>query len=208
MQKGQIKVIKIDKDNHEVKLKGVKFDILDEKGNILETITTNEKGEAYTSRYAIRDCSKLTIREKETLKGYFADEETKTIELKENETIITSKLAKNFDLKEGNDFEYYGRDGRKNILKVKYIVPSLTSLAPVEIVTNEETYLKILDEDEYAVNKEKYGYGEEIEKILQSELESLKEYAKNGELVFNDKIINDGFNTFWNAFMRKDYDNN
>ena len=36
----------------------------------------------------------------------------------------------------------------------------------------------------------------------------LKEYAKNGELVFNDKIINDGFNTFWNAFMRKDYDNN
>ena len=49
---------------------------------------------------------------------------------------------------------------------------------------------------------------EEIEKILQSELESLKEYAKNGELVFNDKIINDGFNTFWNAFMRKDYDNN
>ena len=70
------------------------------------------------------------------------------VELKENETIITSKLAKNFDLKEGNDFEYYGRDGRKNILKVKYIVPSLTSLAPVEIVTNEETYLKILDEDE------------------------------------------------------------
>ena len=68
--------------------------------------------------------------------------------------------------------------------------------------------LKILDEDEYAVNKEKYGYGEEIEKILQSELESLKEHAKNGELVFNDQIINDGFNTFWNAFMRKDYDNN
>ena len=61
LQKGQVKVIKIDKDNHEVKLKGVKFDILDEKGNILETITTNEKGEAYTSRYAIRDYSKLTI---------------------------------------------------------------------------------------------------------------------------------------------------
>ena len=70
------------------------------------------------------------------------------VELNENETIISSKLAKNFDLKEGNEFEYYGRDGRKNILKVKYIVPSLTSLTPVEIVTNEETYLKILDEDE------------------------------------------------------------
>ena len=78
----------------------------------------------------------------------------------------------------------------------------------LDLVKTIKGELKILDEDEYMVNKEKYGYGEEIENILQSELESLKEYAKNGDLVFNDKIINDGFNTFWNAFMRKDYDNN
>jgi len=70
------------------------------------------------------------------------------IELNENETIITSKLAIEFDLKEGDEFEYYSRDGRKNILKVKYIVSSLTSLAPVEIITNEENYLKIIDADE------------------------------------------------------------
>ena len=78
----------------------------------------------------------------------------------------------------------------------------------LDLVKTIKGELKILDEDEYAVNKEKYGYGEEIERILRSELECLKEYAKNGELVFNDQIINDGFNKFWNAFMGKNYDNN
>ena len=69
------------------------------------------------------------------------------VELNENEAIITSKLAKEFNLKQGEEFEYYGRDGKKNILKVKYIVSSLTSLTPVKIVTNEDTYLKIVDEE-------------------------------------------------------------
>jgi len=78
----------------------------------------------------------------------------------------------------------------------------------LDLVKTVKGELKVLDEDEYLVNKEKYGYSEEIDRILKYELENLKEYAKNGELVFNDKIIYDGFNEFWEAFMRKDYDNN
>ena len=70
------------------------------------------------------------------------------VELNENETVITSKMAKNYNLKEGDEFDYYGRNGTKNTLKVKYIVNSLTSLSPIEIVTNEETYLKIRNKDE------------------------------------------------------------
>ena len=85
LQKGQIKVIKIDMDNKEVKLKGVKFDVLDEKGKVLETITSNEKGEAYTSRYALRDYGKLTIREKETLQEYVLNDKPQTVELKANQ---------------------------------------------------------------------------------------------------------------------------
>ena len=42
LKKGQVKVIKIDLDNKEVKLQGVKFDVLDENGKVLETITTDE----------------------------------------------------------------------------------------------------------------------------------------------------------------------
>lgn len=85
LKKGQIKVIKVDKDNNEVKLAGVKFNVIDEKGNVLETITTNENGEATTSKYPIRDYEKLTLKETETLEEYVLSEETQTVVLEENE---------------------------------------------------------------------------------------------------------------------------
>jgi hypothetical protein len=38
-------------------------------------------------------------------------------------------------------------------------------------------------------------------------LQIAKEYAQNGELEFNDEIVYSGFNEFWDAFMRHEYDN-
>jgi hypothetical protein len=125
LKKGQIKVIKVDQDNNEVKLEGVKFDVLDENGNILETITTDKNGEAYTSRYAIRDYSKLTIREKETLQNYVLNEtpQTVTLEADQIKTItFTNELKKgqikvikvdqdNNEVKlEGVEFNVYDED--------------------------------------------------------------------------------------------------
>ncbi len=97
LKKGQVKVIKVDLDNKEVKLQGVKFDVLDENGKVLETITTDENGEAYTSRYAIRDYSKLTIREKETLQNYVLNDtpQTVTLEAEQIKTVtFTNELKK------------------------------------------------------------------------------------------------------------------
>lgn len=71
--------------------------------------------------------------------------------LNENEAIITSDTAKKYKLKEDDEFEYYGRDSEKHILKVKYIVKSLSNFSfngTPDIITNEETYLKIVDENE------------------------------------------------------------
>ena len=72
----------------------------------------------------------------------------KNIELKDNEAIITSKIANKFKLKKGQEFEYYGRNGEKNTLKVKYIVNSLQNLDPIGLITNETTYLQIKGNDE------------------------------------------------------------
>lgn len=85
LKKGQVKVIKVDKDNNEVKLKGVKFDVLDSNGKVLETIETDQNGEAVTSEYNIRDYEKLTLRETETLEEYVLNEETKIVVLEENQ---------------------------------------------------------------------------------------------------------------------------
>ena len=87
LKKSQVKVVKVDKENHEVKLKDVVFEVLDKNNNVLETIKTNSEGEAMTSRYAVRDYSELYIREKITNKKYVLDDTIHKIELKENEIV-------------------------------------------------------------------------------------------------------------------------
>lgn len=81
LKKGRIKIIKVDLENEEIKLEGVKFNVLDENGKLLETITTDENGEAYTSRYAVRDYPQLTIIETETLENYALNKTPQTIAL-------------------------------------------------------------------------------------------------------------------------------
>lgn len=92
-KKGRIRVIKVDSDNSEIKLKGVTFEVLDENDNIIEEIKTDENGEALTSEYGVVNFSKLKIREKETLENYLLTEEIQTIELEENS--IKSIVFKN-----------------------------------------------------------------------------------------------------------------
>ncbi len=127
LKKGQVKVVKVDLDNNEVKLQGIKFDVLDENGKVLETITTDENGEAYTSRYAIRDYSKITIREKETLQNYVLNDTPQTITLEADQiktVTFTNELKKgqvkvikvDLDNKEvklkGVEFKVYDQDNK------------------------------------------------------------------------------------------------
>ena len=84
LKKGQIRIIKVDKDNNEVKLSGVKFNIYDENNNLVQTLVTDEKpGEAITDRLPIN--KKYTVREIETNKNYVLSEGTINVVLKENE---------------------------------------------------------------------------------------------------------------------------
>ena len=83
LKKGQVKVIKVDKDNNEVKLEGVKFEVIDANENVIETITTNKKGEATTKKLPIRDYGKITLREVETKENYVLTDEVKTVVLEE-----------------------------------------------------------------------------------------------------------------------------
>ena len=87
LKKSQVKVIKVDKDNHKIKLENIVFEVLDENGNVLETIKTNKNGEAITSRYPVRDFEKLYLRETITNDKYVLDDKIHIIELKENEIV-------------------------------------------------------------------------------------------------------------------------
>ena len=87
LKKGKIKVTKVDLDNNEIVIPNVTFAVLDEKGKVLEEITTNEKGIAETSRFALRDYSKLTLKEVKTDKWYVLNDKEIKVQLKENDVV-------------------------------------------------------------------------------------------------------------------------
>ena len=86
LKKGQVKVIKVDEENNEIKLQGVEFEVINEDGNVLERIVTDENGEALTQRYPVRDFKSLTLREVKTLDNYVLNDKPITVELTANET--------------------------------------------------------------------------------------------------------------------------
>lgn len=91
LKKGKIRIIKVDKDNNEVKLKGVTFEVVNEKGKIIQTLVTDENGEVTSIDLPINE--KYTIRETETLENYDLTKETQTITLTEDQ--ITSVKFEN-----------------------------------------------------------------------------------------------------------------
>ena len=127
LKKGQLKVIKVDKDNNEIKLPGVTFNVMKEDGQVLETITTDENGEAKTDRYSIRDYQKIKLQEVSTKEEYKLNDEIFTIQLKENEvsTIQIENEVKKGKIKvikvdkdnnniklAGVEFEIYDEEGK------------------------------------------------------------------------------------------------
>lgn len=81
-KKGQIKIIKQDKENSNIKLEGVKFELYNEKNELIETLYTDSKGECIASNLPI---GKYKIKETKTLENYLLNEDIVNIEIKENE---------------------------------------------------------------------------------------------------------------------------
>ena len=153
LKKGSIKVIKVDKDNNEVRLANVQFNVLDKDGNILEQIITDKNGEAKTSKYPIRDFEQLTIRESKTLENYVLTEEMQTVELKQDE--ITSLTFQNERIKGNIKIIKYSEKSNEYSKLEK---GARLENAVFEIYDEQDNLVDILitDENGEAVSKELY----------------------------------------------------
>lgn len=171
LKKGQVKIIKIDKENPEAKLEGVEFEILNEKDEVLEKITTNEKGEALTSKYPIRDYKNIKIRESKTLDNYVLSDEVKEIELIENElievTFENEKIKGNVEITkvdskdeneklEGAKFGLYDENDKL----VQTLETSKEGKATSQDLYKGKYYLKELETGSiyYLLNEQKYDF--------------------------------------------------
>lgn len=73
----------------------------------------------------------------------------------------------------------------------------------LDLVKTTSGEIKILDEQEYIVNKNRYGYGKTIESILTKELQLLKDDAINSRYDFNDEEIYKKHEKFLDLFLRR-----
>lgn len=191
LKKGRIKIVKLDKDDNEIKIPNVKFEVTDEKGKVLETITTNEQGEAFTAEYPIRDYEKLVLKEVETQEGYTLDRIPKTVILKDGETTIeienevkkgqikVVKIDKdNNNIKlEGVIFEVYDEDDK--------LIQTLTTDKNGEAITDKlrvsKTYYikEVKTQENYKLNDEIVNVVLEESKIKELIIENEK---KKGQI--------------------------
>lgn len=66
-KKGNIEIHKVDKDNNDLKLEGVEFDLIDNNGNIVKHLITNENGEAEALNI---NTGNYTLKETKTREEY------------------------------------------------------------------------------------------------------------------------------------------
>lgn len=171
LKKAQVKVIKVDEENDEIKLQGVEFEVVDENENVLERIVTDENGEALTQRHPIRDFKSLTLREVKTLDDYVLNDKPITVELTANEianvTIENERIKgqveitkvdskDNTKVLEGAEFGLY--DENDNLIET--LVTDEKGKAISQELYKGKYYLKELDTGSvyYLLNEDTYEF--------------------------------------------------
>lgn len=176
LKKGRIRVIKLDEENNEIKLKGVKFEVLDQDKKVLETITTDKKGEAVTKRYPIRDYEKLYLKEVETNEFYKLNDELIEVELEENQ--IKSVIVGNKKKKGQIEVVKIDKDNKEVVIpNVTFEVYDEKGKIVDTMITNKngKAVSKLLPIDqEYTIKETKiedkiYKLTEETQKIILKE---------------------------------------
>lgn len=96
LKKGSVKVIKVDKDNNKIKIKDVKFQLLNENDKIIKEGVTDENGELIFNNIPI---GKYKIIEVETQEKYVLSDKEIVVDIEYNNT---KEIVLENELKKGN----------------------------------------------------------------------------------------------------------
>ena len=167
-KKGNLKILKVDKDNKNVPIEGVEFDLYSkEQGKVVGTYTTDENGEIYIENLRIGE---YKIIEKSVNKWYNLSNE-ENIEIKWNETtesVIENELKK-------SQIKITKVDKDNNEIKIEG--------AKFEVLDKDRNVLETITTDSNGEAKTKKYPVRDYEKIY------LKEIETNDKYVLDDKLI-------------------
>lgn len=163
-KKGNLKVIKIDKDNKNNTLGGIEFDLINSNGEVVKHFVTDADGECYIENIDIGD---YILKETKTKKEYRTSRDM-NVTIKWNETLEI--IAEN-EKKKGK-LEIYKVDSEDNNIKIK------------------DVEFELLDTDNKVVQKLKTNEkGYAVSGNLEIGKYYLKEVKTDSKYVLDDKKI-------------------
>lgn len=161
-KKGQIEVVKVDKEDNTIKLKGVEFEVLDKNDNVVDKITTDENRIAKTSLLPI---GTYYLREISTDENHILNEQK--IETVVKEDVTSSVIVENERIK-GQIKIVKTSEDKNNILNleagapiegVKFNIYNTEGKLVDQVVTNKDgiAITKKLDKGKYSVQEIETG---------------------------------------------------
>ncbi len=182
-KKGNLKIIKVDSENEEIKLEGIEFELYDNKENYINKYVTDENGEIIIENLDIGD---YIIKEIKTNQQYILNQEK--IEAKVEHNKETKIEVKNEKIKgqirikkiSEDDSKITGKKAGSPIANVEFEIIDENKKVIEKIITNEQgiAITNKLEKGKYLIKETKTDENYEI-----SDKEYILEIAENEEIV-------------------------
>ncbi len=101
VENGQFKLLKKDSESGQL-LPGAKFDVIDKDGKVVETIVTDDKGEALSKQLPV---GSYTLKEVEAPKGYELSSSSVSVDVEVNKVVTVDVVNKKIPEKVTGQFE-------------------------------------------------------------------------------------------------------
>ncbi|WP_141521251.1 SpaA isopeptide-forming pilin-related protein, partial [Bacillus wiedmannii] len=167
LDKGSVEITKIDKDSQKA-LKGVVFEVRDEKDKVVKEVTTDKEGKANVSDFSV---GKYKLVETKSLPGYKKLKEPVSFEITKGMTKVLSLKVENEQLDKGSiEITKVDKDSQKVLKGVVFEVQDEKDKVVKEVTTDKDGKATISD---LSVGKYKLvekeslpGYKKLIEPVL------------------------------------------
>ncbi|EAO55942.1 Collagen adhesion protein [Bacillus thuringiensis serovar israelensis ATCC 35646] len=108
VENGQFKLLKKDSESGQL-LPGAKFDVIDKDGKVVETIVTDDKGEALSKQLPV---GSYTLKEVEAPKGYELSSSSVSVDVEANKVVTVDVVNKKISEKVTGQFEIVKVDAK------------------------------------------------------------------------------------------------
>ncbi|WP_242319852.1 SpaA isopeptide-forming pilin-related protein, partial [Bacillus cereus group sp. BfR-BA-01349] len=194
VENGQFKLLKKDSESGQL-LPGAKFDVIDKDGKVVETIVTDDKGEALSKQLPV---GSYTLKEVEAPKGYELSSSSVSVDVEANKVVTVDVVNKKIPEKVTGQFEIVKVDAedKTKVLSDAEFEVYKDGKKVAELKTDESGKVMSpkLPLGEYTVKEMKAPAGyklsnKEWKVTIQNEKEVVKVEAENEKILGSLQII-------------------